>query len=80
MRRNLLYAFIGLLLCVSCARPETDPEIIAMQGLLNRVVPDYVDKFKLERIENDSVDCFELESAGRKSSSVATTPTVWPWA
>lgn len=66
MRRNLLFAFIGLLLCVSCARPETDPEIIAMQGLLNRVVPDYADKFKLERIENDSVDCFELESARRK--------------
>ena len=66
MRRNLLFAFIGLLLCVSCARPETDPEIIAMRGLLNRVVPDYADKFKLERIENDSVDCFELESGGRK--------------
>lgn len=66
MRRNLLFAFIGLLLCVSCARPETDPEIIAMQGLLNRVVPDYADRFKLECIENDSVDRFELESVGRK--------------
>ena len=66
MKKLFLVAIIGFVLCVSCTKKETDPEIIAMQGLLNRVVPEYADKFKLERIESDSVDCFELESVGRK--------------
>ncbi len=59
MRRNLLFAFIGLLLCVSCARPETDSEIIAMQGLLNRVVPDYADKFKFYAEKNNISPVYE---------------------
>lgn len=52
---------------VSCNSPEDkDPELVAMRGLLSRVVPEHASRFVLERIAADSADVFELESVGRK--------------
>ena len=41
MKKLCLLTFLSLVLCVSCAKKETDPEVIAMRGLVNRVVPEY---------------------------------------
>jgi len=47
-----------------CYHREKDPEIIAMRGLVDRVVPQYSKHIVLERL-NDTIDCFEIESDGR---------------
>ena len=59
MKNKYLIALLGLLLCVSCTKKETDPEVIAMRGLVNRVIPEFSDQIKLERL-NDTVDRYEL--------------------
>ena len=56
---------MGLLFCVSCNKKETDPEVIAMRGLINRVIPEFSSQIKLERI-NDTVDRYEFETKGNK--------------
>lgn len=66
MKRISLIALLGLLLCVSCTKKENDPEIIAMRGLIDRVVPHYSNDISLERLEADSIDHFEIETVGRK--------------
>ena len=66
MRKLSLIALLGLMLCFSCTKKaETDPEVIAMRGLVNRVVPGYSKNIVLERLENDTVDCFEIETKGK---------------
>lgn len=65
-----------LALCIACTQTETDPECVAMRGLVNRVVPEYSKNIVLERLETDSAlfadgataceDRFELESKGKK--------------
>lgn len=66
MKKVLFFVCIALLACTSCKKSETDPEVLAMRGLLDRVVPEYSDHFKLEVLPADSIDCFELESVGNK--------------
>ena len=42
MKKLYLITLLSLMLCVSCTKKaETDPEVIAMRGLVNRVVPEY---------------------------------------
>ena len=65
MKRLYLMTLLGLLLCVSCTKKETDPEVIAMRGLVDRVVPEYSKNIHLERLESDSIDQFEIETVGR---------------
>ena len=65
MKKLSLIALLGLLLCFSCTKKETDPEVIAMRGLINRVIPEFSSQIKLERL-NDTVDRYELESVGKK--------------
>ena len=65
MKKLYLIAILGLLMTVSCTKKETDPEVIAMRGLINRVIPEFSDQIKLERI-NDTVDRYEFESVGNK--------------
>ena len=60
MKKLYFLALMGLLLCVSCTKKETDPEVIAMRGLVNRVIPEFSEQIKLERI-NDTVDRYEFE-------------------
>ena len=43
-----------LALCCACTKTETDPEVIAMRGLVDRVVPEYSKNIVLERLETDS--------------------------
>ena len=57
---SLIFGLLG------CTRTEHEPDIVAMQGLVKRVVPQYAKNIVLERLPSDSVDCFELESKGRK--------------
>ena len=63
-----IYTLIALcaVLCLGCTRTEYEPDIVAMQGLVNRVVPQYAKNIVIERLPSDSVDRFELESKGRK--------------
>ena len=63
-----IYTLIALcaVLYLGCTRTEYEPDIVAMQGLVNRVVPQYAKNIVLERLPSDSVDRFELESKGRK--------------
>ena len=65
MKKLYLIALLGLLLCVSCAKKESDPEIIAMRGLVNRVIPEFSDQIQLERL-NDTIDRYEFESVDNK--------------
>ena len=53
-------------LCVACTKTETDPECVAMRGLVDRVVPEYSKNIVLERLDTASVDRFEIESKGKK--------------
>ena len=64
MKKRYLITLLSLVLCVSCTKKETDPEVIAMRGLVNRVVPEYSEKIVLERLENDTTDRFEIETKG----------------
>ena len=61
MKKIYLLTLISLLLCVSCNKKETDPEVIAMRGLVNRVIPEFSDQIKLERL-NDTIDRYEFET------------------
>lgn len=63
-----IYTLIALcaVLCLGCTRTEYEPDIVAMRGLVKRVVPQYAKNIVLERLPSDSVDRFELESKGRK--------------
>ena len=65
MKKALLFAFLGLVLCFSCTKKETDPEVIAMRGLVNRVVPEYSEKIVLERLA-DTIDRYEFETVGNR--------------
>ncbi|MBR0178407.1 MAG: alpha-N-acetylglucosaminidase [Bacteroidales bacterium] len=56
---------MGLVLCFGCMKKETDPEIVAMRGLVNRVVPEYSQNIVLERLA-DTIDRFEIETKGQK--------------
>ncbi len=58
-----LFLIFGLL---ACTLTEHEPDIVAMRGLVKRVVPQYAKYIVLEQLPSDSVDRFELESKGRK--------------
>ena len=64
MKRLYFFALLSLVLCVSCTKKETDPEVIAMRGLVNRVVPEYSQGIVLERLA-DTIDRFEIETQGK---------------
>ena len=66
MKKCYFVALIGLLLCFGCTKKEIDPEVIAMRGLVNRVVPENSENIVLERLENDTVDRFEIEMKKNK--------------
>ena len=67
MKKLYLLTLLSLLLCFSCTKKaETDPEVIAMRGLVNRVVPEYSQNIVLKRLENDTVDRFEIEMKKNK--------------
>ena len=65
MKKLYLFALLGLVLCFGCTKKETDPEVIAMRGLVNRVVPEYSQNIVLERLA-DTIDRFEIETKGQK--------------
>ena len=65
MKKLYLITLLSLMLCVSCTKPETDPEVVAMRGLVNRVAPEYSQNIVLERLEGDTVDRFEIETVGK---------------
>ena len=65
MKKTLLIALLALLCFVSCNKKETDPEVLAMRGLINRVIPEFSDQIKLERL-NDTIDRYEFEWKGNK--------------
>lgn len=64
MKKLHLFALLGLVLCFGCTKKETDPEVVAMRGLVNRVVPDYSQNIVLERLA-DTIDRFEIETIGK---------------
>lgn len=65
MKRLFLFVLICSLFSVSCSKKEPDPEVVAMRGLVNRVIPDFSDQILLERL-NDTVDRYEFESIDNK--------------
>ena len=65
MKKLSFTILLSLMLCFSCSKSETDPEVIAMRGLVNRVIPEFSSQIKLERL-NDTVDRYEFESKGDK--------------
>ena len=64
MKKLYLFALLGLVLCFGCTKKEIDPDVIAMRGLVNRVVPEYSENIVLERL-TDTVDRFEIETKGK---------------
>ena len=64
MKRLYFFALLSLVLCASCTKKETDPEVVAMRGLVNRVVPEYSQGIVLERLA-DTIDRFEIETQGK---------------
>ena len=65
MKNRYLLCLLSLVLCIGCTKKETDPEVIAMRGLVDRVVPEYSANIVLERLENDTIDRFEMETKGK---------------
>ena len=65
MKKLYLITLLGLLFCFSCDRKETDPEVIAMRGLVNRVIPEFSEQIKLQRLKG-TVDRYEFEWKGDK--------------
>ncbi|MBQ3354196.1 MAG: alpha-N-acetylglucosaminidase [Bacteroidales bacterium] len=65
MKRLFLFVLLCSLFCVSCSKKESDPEVIAMRGLVNRVIPEFSDQIQLERL-NDTIDRYEFESVDNK--------------
>lgn len=65
MKRLFFFVLLCSLFCVSCSKKETDPEVIAMRGLVNRVIPEFSDQIQLERL-NDTIDRYEFESVDNK--------------
>ena len=63
MKKLYLIAIASVMLCFSCNR---NPEIAAMRGLVDRVVPEYSKHIVLEQLVEDTVDCFEIETVGKK--------------
>ena len=51
---------------IAFAQKDYERDIVAMQSLVTRVVPEYAKNIVIERLTSDSVDCFELESKGDK--------------
>ncbi len=66
MKKAYTLIVLCLALCAGCTRDANDPEVAAMRGLVDRVVPEYSNRIVLERLDGDSTDRFELESKGRK--------------
>ena len=66
MKKIYTLIVLCVALCVGCTRMNSEPDIVAMQGLVKRVVPQYAKNIVLELLPSDSVDRFELESRGRK--------------
>ena len=64
MKKLYLFAFLGLVFCFGCTKKETDSEVIAMRGLVNRVVPEYSQNIVIERLA-DNIDRFEIETVGK---------------
>ncbi|MBO7529618.1 MAG: alpha-N-acetylglucosaminidase N-terminal domain-containing protein, partial [Bacteroidales bacterium] len=63
----IVFAVVGVFIALKDyqnGKKETDPEVIAMRGLVNRVVPEYSKHIVLQRI-NDTIDCFEIETMGK---------------
>ena len=65
MKKLFVIAILGLVLCVSCTKKETDPEVISARALVDRVVPEYSQHIVLERLAADSIDQFEIETIGK---------------
>ena len=65
MKKLYLIAFASILMCFSCTKKETDSEVVAMRGLVNRVVPEYSKHIVLERLTDVDNDCFEIETVGK---------------
>ena len=66
MKKLYLITLLSFMLCFSCTKKaETDPEVIAMRGLVNRVVPEYSQNIVLERLVTDTVDRFDIETKGK---------------
>ena len=66
MKNLYLIILFSLTLCVGCTKKETDPEVVAMRGLVNRVVPEYSQNIVLERLADATTDRFEIETKGKK--------------
>ena len=64
MKKLYLFALLGLVLFLGCTKKKTDPDVIAMRGLVNRVVPEYSENIVLERLA-DTIDRFEIETQGK---------------
>ena len=63
----IVFAVVGVFIALKDyqnGKKETDPEVIAMRGLVNRVAPEYSKHIVLQRI-NDTIDCFEIETMGK---------------
>ncbi len=67
-RKAIFFAVLGMMLMTSCAMTPQKQAVTAAKGLIQRVLPEYAGKFKLEYIEQaeDAPDVFEIESKGNK--------------
>ena len=65
MKHSILPLLLSLVLLVGCGKKETDPEVIAMRGLVNRVIPEFSKQIVLERLD-DTVDRYEFETVNNK--------------
>lgn len=65
MKNKYLIILLALLGCFACQKQETDPDIIAMRALVGRVIPEFSNQIKLEKLI-DTVDRYEFESQGDK--------------
>lgn len=65
--RTTLIVFFAMLI-ISCQKEvkHTDKDILAAYELFERIVPGYSEQFKMEKLECDSIDVFEVDGVDDK--------------
>nr|WP_321412735.1 alpha-N-acetylglucosaminidase [uncultured Carboxylicivirga sp.] len=68
MRLFLRYVIIGFIILsmINCSNDKQKKEDHPVKGLIERVLPEYVNDFEVEVVETDSTDWFEIESVQNK--------------
>jgi len=64
--KKIALSIFSIILLASCTNNQADKKVSPEEMLIQRILPNYKDKFEVDVISSDSVDWFELESKDEK--------------